>query len=83
MVYDSTNQTVKKFLTKDVGKEGIILLKDDDISRVSEVNFHNWSKDEKIMELIAYQFELCYNLAIIPLDNVSSNPEFESILGVW
>ena len=35
------------------------------------------------IDLIAYQFELAYDLAISPSDNVSNNPGFESFLGVW
>ena len=67
----------------DVGKGVIILLKDDDISRASKDNFHNQKSSEKIMELVAYQLELCYYLELSLLDNVSSNPGFESISGVF
>ena len=36
-----------------------------------------------IIDMIAYQIELAYDLAISPSDNISNNPGFESFIGVW
>ena len=38
--------------------------------------------DEKILDMIAYQFEIVYTLNICPMDNVSVSVGFESCLGV-
>ena len=38
--------------------------------------------DDLIKHMLAYQMEFGYDLSISPDDNVSSNPGFESVLGV-
>ena len=50
-----------------------------------------WDEEENIkrnqrcnfIDMIAYQIELGYDLAISPSDNVSNSPGFESFIGVW
>jgi hypothetical protein len=36
---------------------------------------------EKQLHLVGYLFELCYDLALSPNDNVSQNPGFETFIG--
>ena len=42
----------------------------------------NCTDNVKFRHMLAYQVELGYDLALSPDDNVSSNPGFESVLGV-
>ena len=38
---------------------------------------------EKQLVVVGYFFELCYDICLSPRCNVSNNPGFESILGVF
>ena len=38
---------------------------------------------EKQLIVVGYFFELCYDICLSPSVNVSNNPGFESILGVF
>ena len=38
---------------------------------------------EKQLVVVGYFFELCYDICLSPRHNVSNNPGFESILGVF
>ena len=38
---------------------------------------------QKFQDIVAYQLEFGYDLAISPEHNVSRNPGFESVLGVF
>jgi hypothetical protein len=38
---------------------------------------------DKQLHAVGYLFELCYDLAILPSQNVSQNPGFESLLGIF
>jgi hypothetical protein len=50
---------------------------------VRRINFRGREGKEKVLELVAYQFELVYDLSLSSTDNMSENPGFESCLGVW
>lgn len=39
--------------------------------------------DSKMIDMVSYLAELAYDLSISRVDNVSTNPGFESFLGVW
>ena len=41
------------------------------------------TRDLKKMDLIAYLFEIAYDICISPIDNMSQNPGFEACLGVF
>lgn len=41
------------------------------------------NKKANMTDMVAYLFEMSYDLSISPTDNVSSNPGFESFIGVW
>jgi len=61
---------------------GIFLFNDEEKMKIGNANISGRStyKDKAIV-MLSYLFELAYDLAIAPSDNVSSNPGFESILG--
>ena len=46
------------------------------------MNFRGKTPDEKILDMIAYQFEIVFGLTIFPIDNVSESAGFESCLGI-
>ena len=50
--------------------------------KINNVNFRGRIPEEKILDMIAYQFVIVYDLAICPMDNVSESVGFESCLGV-
>ena len=51
--------------------------------KINNVNIRGITPDKKILDMIAYQFEIVYDLAICPMDNVSESAGFESCLGVF
>ena len=81
--FDSTCTISSSKLSTDIKEGGVFALTEDDKERVKKVKFSNRTDIEKILELVAYQFELGYDLAIGSDENVSSNPGFEKCLGVW
>ena len=46
------------------------------------MNFPETTTDENILDMIAYQLETVYDIAIYLMDNVSEKTDFESCLGV-
>ena len=77
------NPSDKNILTKDVDEGGVLFLSKLDKEKIHNVNFRGRTPDEKILDMIAYQFEIVYDLAICPMDNVSESAGFESCLGVF
>ena len=77
------NPPDKNILTKDVDEGGVLFLSKLDKEKIRNVNFRGRTPDEKILDMIAYQFEIAYDLAICPMDNVSESAGFESCLGVF
>ena len=47
------------------------------------MNFRGRTPDKNILDMIAYQFEIVYNLTIFPINNISASGGFESCLGVY
>ena len=77
------NPSNKNILTKDVDEGGVLFLSKLDKEKIHNVNFRGRTPDEKILDMIPYQFEIAYDLAIFPMDNVSESADFEScLLGV-
>ena len=77
------NPSDKNVLTKDVDEGGVLFISKLDKEKIHNVNFRGRTPDEKILDMIAYQFEIAYDLTICPMDNVSESAGFESCLGVF
>jgi hypothetical protein len=61
----------------DFSNSGLFLYTNEEKQRISSVNFSGKSGEQKYMTMIAYLFELGYDLAISPRRNVSNSPGFE------
>jgi hypothetical protein len=53
------------------------------LSKLEKANLGCNALKDKQLHAVGYLFELCYNLAILPRGNVSQNPGFESLLGIF
>lgn len=85
--FDPTSAGAQSF-DKDVAEGGILLLDEDDkASILASMNTAegraNPTPIQKFHDVISYQFEFGYDLAIAPELNVSRSPGFESILGIF
>ena len=54
-----------------------------DKEKINNVNFSGRKPNKNILNMIAYQFEIVYNLTIFPINIVSASGGFESCLGVY
>lgn len=73
-----------KSIGKDVNEGGILLLNACEKATIASSKQDGKMTDtEKFLSIVAYQFELGYDLAIAARDNVSESPGFESFLGVF
>ena len=71
-------------LDKDYKHGGVFILsKREEESIRSSMKTLNCRTNVKFQHMLAYKMELGYDLALSPNDVVSSNPGFESILGVF
>jgi len=61
----------------DFSNSGLFLYTNEEKRRISSVNFSGKIGEKKYMQMIAYLFELGYDLAISPKRNVSKSPGFE------
>ena len=52
-------------------------------SKVSNDGSMSYAQKQKFRSILAYQFELGYDLAIALSDNVSQSPGFESFIGIF
>ena len=77
------NPSDKNILTKDVNEGSVLFLSKLDKEKIHNVKFRGKTPDEKMLDMIAYQFEIVYDLTICPMDNVSESAGFESCLGVF
>ncbi|EJK45699.1 hypothetical protein THAOC_35674, partial [Thalassiosira oceanica] len=73
---------------RDIADGGILLLDNDDkASILASMNTAegraNLTPIQKFHDIISYQFEFGYDLAIAPELNVSRSPGFESVLGIF
>ena len=75
---------VKKILTTDAVRGGIIFHWDEHIDEIARVNFRGDALlAAKQMHMIGYLFELAYDVCIDSVANISLNPGLETCLGVW
>jgi hypothetical protein len=61
----------------------LLILSKDDQRRISLSLKKDLTAVQKFLEVIAYHLEFGYDLALVPDNNVSHCPGFESILGVF
>ncbi|EJK44138.1 hypothetical protein THAOC_37350, partial [Thalassiosira oceanica] len=87
MGFDPNSEGARSF-DKDVADGGILLLDNDDkASILASMNTAegraNLTPIQKFHDIISYQFEFGYDLAIAPELNVTRSPGFESVLGIF
>ena len=80
--FDPTS-TVASNLDKGHDDGSILMLSNDDINHIQSSMKQQPCYLFKIHAYLAYLFELGYGVAIQPSMNVSSNPGFESFIGVF
>ena len=66
-------------------KGGIFVISEEVQQKIRDVRFQglDHQHEKKTLHMIGYLAELAYDLCIAPSDNVSSNPGFETCLGVF
>ena len=81
--YDRTDQTAMRALTA-TGRTAMFRWTDADLTRINSVGFRCASnQQERQLEMLAYLFELTYDLMLSNRDNVSRSPGFETCIGVF
>ena len=75
--------TSAKQADKDFREGGIMILSSKDKQKIKECLKDVDSSIKKFHTILAYQFELGYDLAISPDVNVSRNPGYETVIGVF
>ena len=66
-----------EILSKDVTEGGLFLYSKEEKERIRRTKFNGKSEDKKFMQMVAYLFELGYDLALSRIHNVSQSPGFE------
>jgi len=65
-------------------ENGMLLFNEDEIKRIGNTNVSGRNSiNEKAIIMIAYLIELIYDVAITSVVHISTNPGFETIIGVW
>ncbi len=73
-------------MNKDVNEGGVLFLSEFEKAKIASSKVSNdgrMSDAQKFRAILAYQFELGYDLAIALSDNASQSPGFESFFGTW
>ncbi len=70
-------------LNLDWKEGGLLILSEEDKKYISKSMSKELSALQKFQDIVAYQFEFGYDLALSPELNVSQSPRFESVLGVF
>ena len=80
--FDPKSEHVES-LDNDYKNGGLFIMTKDDVSRIKDTMTNlKCTAKVKFSHMLAYQMELGYNLALSPDDIVSSNPDFDTVLGV-
>ena len=80
--FDSKSEQIDA-LDKDYKNGGVFIISKEEVNMIkSSMKNLNYTNKVKFTHMLAYQMELGYDLALSPDDVVSSNPGFESVLGV-
>ena len=78
------NCDVAKSVGEDVKDGGILFFSEHEKANITICKLDGKMTDiEKFRSILAYQFELGYDLAIASRDNVSQSPGFESFIGIF
>jgi hypothetical protein len=80
------NSSIAECVNKDVKEGGVLLLSEFEKAKIASSKVSNdgrMSDAQKFRSILAYQFELGYDLAIALCDNVSQSPGFESFIGIF
>ena len=75
--FDGSDDGLATLFSKDYHNDGIFFYTQDELASVRRTNFRGKDSNKKFMEMIAYLFELGYDLALARLHNVSDSPGFE------
>ena len=80
--FDSKSEAAKH-VNRDCKEGGVLILNEEEKKSI-KLSMKNLkcSELEKFHNILAYQIELGYDLALSPDNNVSKSPGFESVLGV-
>ena len=66
-----------EMMRKDVAEGGLFLYSKEEKEHIRRTKFNGKSEDKKFMQMVAYLFELGYDLALSRIHNVSQSPGFE------
>lgn len=80
--FDPTSDGAKN-LDKDWTEGGLLILSDIEKRNIKASMGKYISAMEKFHDIVSYQLELGYDLAICPSLNVSRSPGYESVLGIY
>ena len=86
LAFDPKNEAVRTTMVERYNNSqgGLFSFSDDGIKKINNVKKNSrHTFVEKRIDMISYLFELGYDLCLSPLDCVSQNPGFESVLGIW
>lgn len=86
LAFDPKNEAVRTTMVERYNNSqgGLFSFSDDEIKKINNVKKNSrHTFVEKRIDMISYLFELGYDLCLSPLDCVSQNPGFESVLGIW
>jgi len=72
-----------KLVDKDWKEGGLLIMSNDDKKHIKKSMDKDLASIQKFQDIVAYQFEFGYDLALSPEMNVSQSPGFESVLGVF
>ena len=82
--FDIDNVEISKKLTTVLEDGGIFTFNEFEIKMINQMNMRGRATLMlKKIDLIAYLCEIVYDISISPIDNVSTNPGFESCLGIF
>ena len=78
------NKLLKGKLVNDIAQGGIFHFDSDTVAKIDKTNFRgNHRLQAKQLNMLGYLWELAYDLCIAPESNISGNPGFEVLLGVF
>lgn len=74
--FSPANELISNF-DKDYEEGGLLFYTDEEKTLICKVNFKSRLDKEKTSEMVAYLFEIAYDVAMCPMNNVSQSPGFE------
>ena len=78
------NDSDANTITREIDNGGIFDFNDKEKKKINSLNMRGChTLTMKQVDMIAYLFELAYDVMICQFDNVSNNPGLESVLGIF